>query len=386
MQENAPEIIREAVQAHVEKKRIQDEAATQASVAAVSRREFLIQLGSTSAVLTLVGTGMAAVIQTFTEEEIVGGDVDISGLRNEAVLIEPAPGTRPEYTPLEDHYRIDISVGGGPNISEEDWRLRVTGLVDNEVALSLAELRENYTPMNAIITMSCISNRIAGDLISTTQWTGFSAQELLETVQPRPEATHMRITSGDGFHEVVALDLVREDPRVMFAYAWDDVPLPRRHGFPLRIHIPDRYGMKQPKWIEEIEFIDEWRAGYWVQRGWSREAIVRATSVIDTVAVDSIYEENGTEYVPIGGIAFAGARGISRVEVRIDGGEWVPAQIRTPLSDRSWVIWRYDWAFTEGRHEFQVRMFEGDGTAQIETPASTRPDGATGIHTINETL
>jgi DMSO/TMAO reductase YedYZ molybdopterin-dependent catalytic subunit len=170
----------------------------------------------------------------------------------------------------------------------------------------------------------------------------------------------------------------------MLAYLWDGKPLELKHGYPLRIYIPDRYGMKQPKWIVGIDVIADWEPGYWVKRGWDREAIVRSTSVIDTVAVDDVFEENGQQLIPIGGIAYAGARGISKVEVRIDGGDWQEADLRSPLSDLTWVIWRYDWPFAEGAHLFEVRCTDGDGVPQIVEVDDSHPSGATGIHSFRE--
>jgi hypothetical protein len=144
--------------------------------------------------------------------------------------------------------------------------------------------------------------------------------------------------------------------------------------------------MKQPKWITDIEFVREWGEGYWVRRNWSEQALVQTTSVIDTVAQDEIYTENDVTYVPIGGIAYSGAKGISAVEIKVDDGEWMPAQLRTPLSDTTWVQWRFDWAFTPGQHTFYVRAKERGGKAQIESNAPVRPDGATGLHSRRATL
>ena len=94
----------------------------------------------------------------------------------------------------------------------------------------------------------------------------------------------------------------------MLTYEWDGVPLHVDHGFPLRIYIPDRYGMKQPKWIESIEAMDHSEPGYWVTRGWSREALMRATSVIDAIALDMmVITADQRTLIPIGGIAHAGA-------------------------------------------------------------------------------
>ena len=81
----------------------------------------------------------------------------------------------------------------------------------------------------------------------------------------------------------------------MLAYAWDGRPIPQDHGFPLRIWLPDRYGMKQPKWITEIEVIGDYKKGYWVEGGWDEVAAVKTTSVVDTIAIDSVVEENRTE-------------------------------------------------------------------------------------------
>jgi hypothetical protein len=166
----------------------------------------------------------------------------------------------------------------------------------------------------------------------------------------------------------------------MLCYAWDGNALPVDHGFPLRIWIPDRFGMKQPKWITGIEVTDKYTEGYWVERNWDEVARVKATSVIDTVAVDALIENGDQRLVPVGGIAFAGARGIARVEVRVNDGPWQEAQLRSPLSETTWVIWRYEWPFAPGHHTFAVRCTEGDGTPQIEESRPTRPSGATGIH------
>jgi hypothetical protein len=223
---------------------------------------------------------------------------------------------------------------------------------------------------------------VGGDLIGTTRWTGVSLKRLLPEWKLQPHATHLKIRSADGFYEVVPIETIQTDDRVMLAYAWDGAPLTAAHGFPLRIYIPDRYGMKQPKWIETIDATDHWEPGYWVERGWDREARMKATSVIDTIAVNMMIgpEAEGAR-VPIGGIAHAGVRGISKVEISLDGGPWQAAQLRTPLSGQTWVIWRYDWPMQRGKHTFTVRCFDGAGTPQIVAEAPPHPSGATGLNT-----
>ena len=180
--------------------------------------------------------------------------------------------------------------------------------------------------------------------------------------------------------------VVRADERVMLTSAWDGLPLARPHGFPLRIYIPDHYGMKQPKWIDSLEAIDAWEPGYWVQRGWDREARMRATSVIHTLAMAMmVVEPDKTVMIPIGGIVHAG-RGISRVEVSVDGRPWERTLLRDPLSPTTWVIWRYDWPFRPGKHTFTVRCFEGDGTPQIVAESPISPNGATGLDSVTRIL
>lgn len=361
--------------------------AVQAAIATqqgLSRRQFLLELGGASAVITLIGAGLDLSLTKPLASASPIAATEAASADSSGVL--PAPGTRPEYTPLAHHYRIDINAGSGPHLDESTYKLDISGLVDNPVQLSLTDLRTQFKSMDQIITMSCISNPVAGDLISTIRWTGLSMQDLVSLVKPQPEATYIRLTAADGFSEVVGLDVIRNDARVMLSYAWDGQPLTQEHGFPLRIHIPDRYGMKQPKWITKMEFISQWEPGYWVERGWDREARVRATAVIDTVAKDQLIQQNGQQLVPIGGIAWAGARGISKVEVKVDNGDWTPAQLRNPLSDKAWVIWRYNWPFQAGNHSFAVRSFEKDGTPQIDTVADTFPSGATGIHSVTSNL
>jgi hypothetical protein len=300
-------------------------------------------------------------------------------LPNANAAVQPAPGTRPEFTPLERHYRIDINTIP-PNIDESHWQLQIAGLVERPLTLTLQDL-QRYEPMHQFVTLSCISNPVGGDLIGTTRWTGVSLQRLLPDLRLKPNATHLKIRSADDFFEVVSLDAIKADPRIMLTYSWDGVPLTREHGFPLRIYIPDLHGMKQPKWIESIEATDHWEPGFWVQRGWNKVAQIHSTSVIDTVAVDmTIIGPDHRKLVPIGGIAHAGSRGISKVEVQVDGGPWQQAQIRTPLSQLTWVIWRHDWPFQSGNHTFTVRCYDGDGTAQIVTPSLPEPNGATGLN------
>jgi DMSO/TMAO reductase YedYZ molybdopterin-dependent catalytic subunit len=360
-------------------------AAGDAEVERIDRRRFLVKLGGATAVITVAGAELGELAEARRRREVMmagGRPMRWSAahpLPNANAAVQPASGTRPEFTPLERHYRIDINTVP-PNVDAHQWRLRIAGLVEKPLTFTLQDL-QGYEPVHQFVTLSCISNPVGGDLIGTTRWTGVSLQRLLPDLRLEPRATHLKIRSADQFFEVVSLDSIKADPRIMLTYAWDGVPLEPQHGFPLRIYIPDIHGMKQPKWIESIEATDHWEPGYWVRRGWNDVAQMHATSVIDTVAVDmTIIGADQRKLVPLGGIAHAGARGISKVEVQVDDGPWEQAQLRTPLSHLTWVIWKYDWPFQSGKHTFTVRCYDGRGTPQIATPSPAAPDGATGLN------
>ncbi|MBK9748409.1 MAG: molybdopterin-dependent oxidoreductase [Chloroflexi bacterium] len=369
--------------------------ATAASVEVLDRRQFLIQLGAATATITVVGGGLSALLNTTPNagapvpEATLDPDI-ASALPVSRSEFVAAPGTRPEITALANHYRIDIR-SQPLDISAEGYNLPFTtqigGTQRTLAELTLDNIRNDFEAVDEYITMSCISNPVGGDLISTIKWTGVPMQDILASMDVPEGATHLLITGGDSFYETVALDLINNDRRILLAYAWDDQPLLPKHGFPLRIHIPNLYGMKQPKWITGIEFLDSDQDGYWVARGWDKEAIVRSTSVIDTVAVDAVETgEDGTQLVPVGGIAWAGDRGIARVQVRVDEGEWEDAVVNAPISDRTWQLWRYNWPFSAGFHRFEVRCVEPNGTPQLESDRTPHPSGATGIHQASVTI
>ncbi|MDA8154894.1 MAG: molybdopterin-dependent oxidoreductase [Actinomycetota bacterium] len=357
-----------------------------AGVERINRRRFMIRLAGATAMITVSGAvigrlseyikGQQAFRAAQTPKKRWSYD---HPLPNAGDPVKPAPGTRPEFTSLEDHYRIDIDAVP-PEIDGKSWRLKIKGLVERPLEFTLDGIR-GYEPMHQFVTLACISNPVGGDLTSTTRWTGVSLQRILPELKLLPSATHLKISSADGFWEVVSVARIMEDKRIMLAYNWDGVPLFHKHGYPLRLYVPDLYGMKQPKWIESIEATSQWEPGYWVVRGWDRIARMKATSVIDTVAVSNAYAgPAGQTLVPIGGIAHAGARGISKVELQIDNGPWLQARLRKPLSRTTWVIWRYDMPFEPGEHTFTVRCFEADGTPQITEINPPEPGGATGLY------
>lgn len=291
--------------------------------------------------------------------------------------IVPVPGTRDEITPQGEFYRVDINATP-LSLDGNSWRLVMAGLFEQTPRLTLNELRA-YPVHTQAITLSCISNPIAGTAISSAYWTGLRLSDLLEDLGMLPEAQYLFIQSADGFYETVPMDDVM-DPRTLLVYGMNDRTLPDKHGFPLRIYIPNRYGMKQPKWIERIEATATDEGGYWTDRGWSKQAIPNTTSVIDIVAPEMA--QNGT--IPVGGVAWAGARGIQKVEIQVDDGDWEEAALRTPTpSPLLWVQWRYHWMASPGEHTLTVRATDGTGELQTSERSGTLPNGATGYHSVD---
>lgn len=343
----------------------------------VERRRFLVRVAGAMAATTVAGVTVGARVSARRERASSRRWSGDHPLVNAGDPITPVDGTRPELTSIDDHYRIDIDTVL-PRIREADWRLRVGGLVDRPVEWSLDEIRK-HNAVDRFITLSCISNPVGGDLIGTTRWTGVSLRSLLDEWMIKPNATHLRIRSADGYYEIVSLELIRRDERVMLVHAWDGVPLPAAHGFPLRIYIPNVYGMKQPKWIQSIEAVDHWEPGYWVARGWDRDAVMKATSVIDTVRIAQSTKD-GERRILAGGIAHAGVRGISLVQVQADQGAWHAAQLREPLSPTTWTVWRAELPLAPGRHVLTVRCVDGEGAEQLTVEAPPHPSGASGLY------
>jgi DMSO/TMAO reductase YedYZ molybdopterin-dependent catalytic subunit len=375
--EVVPEVVPEAA--------VPNAVVREAEAHAISRRRFLIQMGGLVATIVVAGAGVGAVLRAQIESApATPGSAPIP-FPNAGSPVQPAPGTRLEYTPVADHYRTDI-VLTYPEIDPSKWRLAIKGLVANDLSLTLDEIKLRYKSRDQFVTISCISNVLGGPLIGTTLWTGVPFRDVLGDAGPTAEARYVHMTGFDGFDEEVDLQHVNSDPRILLVYAWNGKPLPGEHGFPLRAYIPDVYGMKQPKWLTDIELTPESRKGYWVQAGWDEKAEVNTTCVIDTVATKSLVTRDGQTYIPVGGIAYSGAKGISRVEIQIDDAPWTAAQLRQPLSELTWVIWRYDWLFSPGDHRLKVRAYDGQGRLQETADHEVFPAGATGIYSETRTI
>jgi len=254
----------------------------------------------------------------------------------------------------------------------------VTGLVANPGSYTFDELQQLPSTSRAI-TLECIANYIGGHLISTAVWQGVTLQTLLEKHGgPLSGAKFAAFYSVDGYNTSLPLDEVLAVDALL-AWRMNGTALPQRHGYPLRALIPGRYGEEQPKWLTRVELTDHFVGGLYSDQGWYNGPL-HTISRIDR-PVGNIPFSQGIE---IGGIAFAGNRGIQKVEVSVDGGvTWQQAQLAPPLSQDSWVFWSYQWApVTPGRYAIVARATDGTGALQTDHKQGTVPDGATGYPSV----
>ena len=172
---------------------------------------------------------------------------------------------------------------------------------------------------------------------------------------------------------------------MLVAYMMNDEPLPFNHGFPARLIIPGLFGEKHTKWLTTLEAVDHDFLGYWQQKGWGDGAELETTSQI-RVPGKGARLSNGE--ILLGGIAFSGDGGISKVEISPDeGSTWLPATLQEPLSSYTWVLWTTEWVPSEtGRLKLLVRATDGEGRQQVAEAHGTFPDGATGLHRIRVTI
>ena len=222
---------------------------------------------------------------------------------------------------------------------------------------------------------------MGGDLISTALWRGVPLRDVLDRAGLKPGIVDVAFESEDGYSESVPVERAMRD-EVLVAYEMNGEPLPESHGFPARLIIPGFFGLKSVKWLKKIEPVPIDYAGYWQQRGWTDDPIVKTMSRIDTPATKTAQPRGALQ---IAGVAFAGDRGISRVELSLDAGEtWTEAEEMTePLSAYTWIIWKARVLSGSSRHaEVRVRATDGDGAVQTHRRMATIPDGATGHHEI----
>jgi DMSO/TMAO reductase YedYZ molybdopterin-dependent catalytic subunit len=279
--------------------------------------------------------------------------------------------------PNDRFYRIDTSLIA-PGVDTSTWTLRIHGLVDRETTLTWEELL-GLPMFEQYVTIACVSNEVGGNLVGNAKWTGVRLRDVLELAGIQSSATQLVGRSVDGWTAGMPTAWVMDPAREpMIAVKMNDDPLPVAHGYPARLIVPGLYGyVSATKWLAELELTTlEAFDGYWVPRGWAKEAPILTQSRIDTPS-----GAVAAGRVAIAGIAWAPDRGVSKVEVAIDG-VWHDADLSAPISDTTWVQWKAAWDATPGDHVLSVRATDGNGIVQEELRSPPAPDGARGWHTV----
>ncbi len=350
-----------------------------------SRRGFLVAASS-----VVAGSAVAAVAG-----RLLGRRFDVAAERADLAL--PPPGEAASSIPASAHpdvdglssfvtsnadfYRIDTALTV-PQLSTDGWTLRVHGMVEDEQTFTYDQLLD-LPSVQSLISLACVSNEVGGDLVGNATWQGVPLADLLDRVGVDPAATQVVGRAYDGWTAGFPVDQVA--PREsLIAYAMNGEPLPEAHGFPLRLVTPGLYGyVSATKWLSEIELttFDAFDQ-YWVERGWDQRAPIKVQSRIDT---PSGFDRLSAGTVPVAGVAWAHTRGIQRVEVRVDEGDFAEADLGAAVSDDTWRQWVYRWDTTgvePGRHQLTVRATDGTGEVQPEERTPPFPNGAAGWHSI----
>lgn len=318
----------------------------------------------------------------------VAGDRAASTIPRPAVPAPPIPAevtpdgvALPRFlTPSADFFRVDTALTV-PQLSRDAWRLRVHGMVDRERVYDFADLAE-FEVVEAAVTLTCVSNPVGGELISTGVWTGYRVSDLLAAAGVHRDADMVLSTSVDGFTAGTPVEALTDGRDALLAVGLNGEPLPLEHGYPARLVVPGLYGyVSATKWVVDLEVTRFDRAqAYWTRQGWAPRAPVKTQSRID---VPRSGQEVPVGPVTFGGVAWAQNRGVRAVEVRVDDGPWRPAQLGSAYSDQTWRLWSFPWRATQpGRHTLTVRATDNTGATQTPEEVGTVPDGATGWHTV----
>lgn len=289
-----------------------------------------------------------------------------------ALAMKEGDRAQTEITPVDSFYVVSKNLGGDPQVDPSSWRLQLPG-----ASLTYSELLA-LPAQELELTLECISNEVGGNLISNGRWRGPRVLDLLAKATVPAGAAWMLIEGADGYTESFRLAEMTTD-HLLATHLNGEVLRPA-HGFPARFIFPGHYGMKQPKWVTRLQFSSQDQLGYWEQNGWDERAVVKTMSRIDSPSDGSQFAAGTVRFA---GIAFAGDRRISAVEISPDGGRgWRSAELQPEFSPYSWRFWSLALALGPGHHLVQVRARDGSGTLQAAAPAPTLPDGAAGYHAV----
>ncbi|SDN97850.1 molybdopterin-dependent oxidoreductase [Geodermatophilus sp. DSM 45219] len=297
-----------------------------------------------------------------------------------ADLAETVDGLTPLFTPNGDFYRVDTAITV-PQIRPSDYRLTLTGMFDSPRSHTLDELLGRADLIERDITLTCVSNEVGGTLAGTARWLGVPLGAFLRENGIQAGSDQLVCRSSDGMTIGAPTRSALDVEDAMIAVGMNGEPLPVEHGFPARMLIPGLYGyVSACKWMVGIEAstYDAYDA-YWTERDWAPVAPIKVASRIDTPAPLRRFAAGRR---PIAGVAWAQTRGVAAVEVRVDDGEWLPAELSPQVDADLWRQWVLPYDFAPGAYQLTVRATTADGEVQTEERAAPFPNGSSGLHSI----
>ncbi len=294
---------------------------------------------------------------------------------------QPVNGETPELTSVNNFYYVSKNIYTDPNLDANSWQLTIDGEgVEHPFTLSYQDLL-NLPAVEQITTLECISNVVGGNLMSTARWKGVRLKDLLGRAGVKPGATKVAFHAADSYTDSIHLSKAL-DPMTLLVYLMNGQPLTQAHGFPARMIVPGIYGMKHCKWITRVEVVNYNFLGYWQKEGWNDDAVINLGARIDVPADGASLPVNRQTY--LAGVAFAGAKGVSAVDVSTDNGRtWQRATLKKPLGAVTWTLWELPWTPTRSdTYAIIARMIDLQGYYQQPVLADPYPNGASGYHRI----
>ncbi|MGC2353553.1 MAG: molybdopterin-dependent oxidoreductase [Candidatus Udaeobacter sp.] len=271
-----------------------------------------------------------------------------------------------------------------PSVNIDLWHLEIGGLVKNAATWRFQDLI-GFKPTTQETTLMCISNGLDAGLMSNAIWKGVPLRDLLDRAGVLSGAARVRLHSVDNYTDTIPLEKAMK-PTTLLAYEMNGVPLPHRHGYPLRVIVPGYFGEKNVKWLTRIEVADANAKGFYETQGWGPNFVVPTRSRID-LPDNWAFVSLGKLIAPIEvkGIAFGGDRGVSRVEISFDDGQtWSDAEIDYSGGNLAWSLWKAQWTpAAAGDYALIVRATDGDGDVQEWEEDRGPYSGVSGLHKIN---
>jgi len=285
---------------------------------------------------------------------------------------------RKPITPIREFYVMSKNTVD-PVVDPKTWRLKI--LLDDQLLreFSYAELL-SLPRQEQFVTLRCVSNTLKSDLMGTAAWSGIRLNQLVRASEVPAKSIEMAVIGLDGHGDSLRIDYAFSG-EPLFALGMNGETLNRNHGFPIRLLTPRYYGFKSIKWIDEIRFSSQPYVGTWPKLGFTKEPIIHTASFVDRIVRDG-------DKAKVGGVSFAGVRGVNRVQLRAGSGEsgsgesgsgeWIDAELESPISPFTLTRWKSELALPAGAEILEARAMDGEGNWQGIVEKPLFPDGVSG--------